>query len=140
MRLSNIVLLIVITVLFSACNSSIGFPTETPAPTFGAPRVQPTPTPQGTFLIMSGSNSQTSQVFQIASETLEVRWKFFKFGNQKIDADIYKAGDRTAPVFSFDTGDQDQGAKQIKLSPGSYYINIQSGDVQNWTVTLIKHS
>ncbi len=122
-----------------SCDSSIGFPTETPLPFFPTPSVQPTSTPAGTLLIMSGSNSQTSQVFPIATgENLEVRWKFFRFGEVKLLMNIYKAGDRTTPTTTFDTGDLEEGSKRIDLQPGSYYMTVQSGSIQNWTVTLIK--
>jgi len=89
---------------------------------------------------MTGSNSQTSQVFSIDKETLEIRWKYFRLGNQTITFDIYKAGDRITPAISFNTSDQQEGAKQIKLDPGSHYMNVQTGDIQNWTVTLIKQA
>ncbi len=122
-----------------SCTSSIGFPTETPVPFIPTPSVQPTSTPIGTLLILTGSNSQTSQVFPIASgEKLEVRWKYFRTGAVKLIMNIYKAGDRTTPTLSFDTGEVDEGSNTIDLAGGSYYLTVQSGDIQNWTVTLIK--
>lgn len=130
---------ILLTTASISCNSSIGFPTETPLPFFPTPSVQPTSTPTGTLFIMSGSNSQTSQVFPISTgENLQVRWKFFRFGEVKLLMNIYKAGDRTTPTITFDTGDLEEGSKQIDLPAGSYYMTVQSGSIQNWTVTLIK--
>lgn len=122
-----------------SCNSSIGFPTETPLPFFPTPSVQPTATPVGTLFVMSGSNSQTSQVFPIATgEKLQVRWKYFRFGEVKLIMNIYKAGDRTTPTTTFDTGELEEGSKELELPSGSYYMTIQSGTIQNWTVTLVK--
>ena len=130
---------ILIGIASTACNSSLGFPTETLVPSIPTPSLQPTATPAGTLLILTGSNSQTSQVFPISSgENLEVRWKFFRAGEVKLIMNIYKAGDRTSPTLSFDTGELEDGSKKIDLQAGSYYLTVQSGDIQNWTVTLIK--
>ena len=134
-----IALSLLIGIASMACDSSIGFPTETPVPSIPTSSVQPTATPAGTLLILTGSNSQTSQVFPISSgENLEVRWKFFRAGEVKLIMNIYKAGDRTSPTLSFDTGEVEEGSKKIDLQAGSYYLTVQSGDIQNWTVTLIK--
>lgn len=122
-----------------SCSSSIGFPTETPVLSIPTASVQPTPTPTGTLLIMTGSNSQTSQVFPISpAEKLEIRWKFFRLGGAKLIMNVYRAGDRTTPVLGFDTGELGEGSKKIDLEPASYYLTVQSGNIQNWTVTLIK--